>query len=297
MKILSLLGGVVGIALCAVPAFAFEVPATPGGYVNDYAHVLSPENITTLETTLRAFTATTSNEITVVTVPDMGNDYVEHYALSVAETWGVGGKENDNGILLLLAIEERAVRIEVGYGLEGALPDSVANRIIQNEMIPRLKTGDYDGAVESAVDALMLATQGEYRAETPSMRLNGDAVGNLLFFVFVFGSLAIQWLGAVLGRTKSWWLGGVIGAVVGAGVSSVLGWWILTGSLLTTGLVLFGLFFDYVVSSTTHHAQKYGVEPPWWAGGNSGGFGGSSGGGFGGFGGGSFGGGGASGRW
>ena len=131
---LSLIVGLFGLVNTT---FAFEVPQAPTGYVNDYANVLSTDTKTSLEQELKAF-ATTSSEVAVVTVPDMGGDYVEHYALSVAEKWGVGGKEKDNGVLLFLSIEERAVRIEVGYGLEGALPDSVANRIIQNEMIPLL---------------------------------------------------------------------------------------------------------------------------------------------------------------
>lgn len=296
MNVLRFIGGVVGIALFAMPAFAYEVPATPTGYVNDYANVLSADARTQLEYVLTEFAATTSSEIAVVTVPDMGNDYVEHFALSVAEKWGVGGKEKDNGILIFLSIAERAIRIEVGYGLEGALPDSVANRIIQNEMVPALREGNYDAAVGNAVQSVIEATRGEYAAEPGGISLNGKNIEQILFFIFIFGTLAIQWLGAVLGRTKSWWLGGVLGAGIGAVVSSFFGWWLLIGGLLTVGLTLFGLFFDYVVSSTTHHSQKYGIDPPWWAGGHSGGFGGSSGG-FGGFGGGSFGGGGASGRW
>ncbi len=296
MNVLRFIGGVVGIALFAMPAFAYEVPAAPTGYVNDYANVLSADARTQLEYALTEFAATTSSEIAVVTVPDMGNDYVEHFALSVAEKWGVGGKEKDNGILIFLSIAERAIRIEVGYGLEGALPDSVANRIIQNEMVPALREGNYDAAVGNAVQSVIEATRGEYTAEPGGISLNGKNIEQIIFFIFIFGSLVIQWLGAVLGRTKSWWLGGVLGAGIGAVVSSFFGWWLLIGGLLTVGLTLFGLFFDYVVSSTTHHSQKYGIDPPWWAGGHSGGFGGSSGG-FGGFGGGSFGGGGASGRW
>lgn len=290
------MGGLVaGAALWAAPAFAFSVPSVPTGYVNDYAHVLSAEAVSSLESELATFTASTTSEVAIAIVPDMGGDYVEHYATDVFQRWGVGTKKNDNGVLLLLSVSEHKIRIEVGYGLEGALPDSVAQNIIATDLTPRLKAGDYDTAVTSAVHDIMSATAGEYQA--PASATASTDIGNIIWFVFVFGILALQWLGAILGRSKSWWLGGVLGAVVGVGVSTVFGWWLLSGAVLSVLLTLAGLFFDYVVSSTTSHATKYGVDPPWWAGGGGFGGGSSSGGSFGGFGGGSSGGGGASGGW
>jgi uncharacterized protein len=231
--------------------------------------------------------------VAVVTVSTIGDEYIEQYAVRLFEEWGVGSSEKDNGVLVLLAVQDRKIRIEVGYGLEGALPDSVAQRIITNEMVPSLAAGDYDGAVLRGTEAIIEATRGEYTASNPTTNMN--AIFDVAFPLFIFGSFVLQWIGAILARTKSWWLGGVLGTVLGASVSSVMGWWMLYGALLTIGLTLFGLFFDYVVSSTYRHSQKYGVTPPWWAGGT--GYSGRSSGGFGGFGGGRSGGGGASGSW
>jgi uncharacterized protein len=292
--IVGLLAMVVGGVGIAQMTYAYVSPGAPSGFVNDFAQVLSEETESTLNETLQAFAASTTNEIVVVTVPTIGDEYIEQYAVKLFEEWGIGSQEEDNGVLLLLAITDRQMRIEVGYGLEGAVPDSVAQRVISNEMVPLLAQGDYDTAVAQGVGAVIEATKGEYQASATVPDVSG--LLDIAFPLFIFGSFVLQWVGAMLARTKSWWLGGILGTVLGVGISSVMGWWAFYGILLTGGLTLFGLFFDYVVSSTYRHSQKYGVTPPWWAGG-SGDSGGSSGGGFGGFGGGRSGGGGASGRW
>jgi uncharacterized protein len=292
--IVGLLAMVVGGVGIAQMMYAYVSPGAPSGFVNDFAQVLSEETESTLNETLQAFAASTTNEIVVVTVPTIGDEYIEQYAVKLFEEWGIGSQEEDNGVLLLLAITDRQMRIEVGYGLEGAVPDSVAQRVISNEMVPLLAQGDYDTAVAQGVGAVIEATKGEYQASATVPDVSG--LLDIAFPLFIFGSFVLQWVGAMLARTKSWWLGGILGTVLGVGISSVMGWWAFYGILLTGGLTLFGLFFDYVVSSTYRHSQKYGVTPPWWAGG-SGDSGGSSGGGFGGFGGGRSGGGGASGRW
>jgi uncharacterized protein len=292
--IVGLLAMVVGGVGIAQMTYAYVSPGAPSGFVNDFAQVLSEETESTLNETLQAFAASTTNEIVVVTVPTIGDEYIEQYAVKLFEEWGIGSQEEDNGVLLLLAITDRQMRIEVGYGLEGAVPDSVAQRVISNEMVPLLAQGDYDTAVAQGVGAVIEATRGEYQATATVPDVSG--LLDIAFPLFIFGSFVLQWVGAMLARTKSWWLGGILGTVLGVGISSVMGWWAFYGILLTGGLTLFGSFFDYVVSSTYRHSQKYGVTPPWWAGG-SGYSGGSSGGGFGGFGGGRSGGGGASGRW
>lgn len=277
-------------------AHAYTSPGTPSGYVNDFANVISEPVEAELSNILSLYAASTTNEISVVTVSSLDGDYIENYAEKLFQEWGIGTSKNNNGVLVLLATEDRQLRIEVGYGLEGAIPDSVADRIIRDEMVPALKENNYDAAVTAGVAKVMEAARGEYAADNAlsfSADLSGIAEG-----VLIFGFLALQWLFAILSRTKSWWLGGIIGLGLGAIVSSIFGWWLFGGAALTVGLMLFGLFFDYVVSSTYQHSKKYNVSPPWWAGGSGGGgFGGSSGGGFGGFGGGRSGGGGASGRW
>jgi uncharacterized protein len=280
-------------ALLAAPFFAHAqvLPDTPAGYVTDAAHVLSAETRAALETQLSVLDASTTEQIAVVTVPSLDGDYIEHYATQLFEKWGIGEAKKDTGVLLLLALKERELRIEVGYGLEGALPDSVADRIIREQMVPLLKEEDYDGAVQAGVASIIAAIQGEYTAPPSSATLPAIDIEALLFF----GIFGLQWFAAILGRTKSWWLGGLIGGLIGVGASTFLGWWLAGGAVLTLSLFVFGLAFDYFVSNTYKESIRHGNTPPWWTGG--GGFGGRSSGGFGGFGGGMSGGGGASGRW
>jgi len=278
-------------------AHAYTSPGTPSGYVNDFANVIREPVESELQEILRQYAASTTNEIAVTTVKTIGDDYIENYAVELFKEWGVGSKKNDNGVLILIATDDRQLRIEVGYGLEGAIPDSVADRIIRETMVPSLKEGDYDNAAMNGVLGVMEAARNEYVADSqPPSQDALEWFGGL----FIFAILALQWLLAILARTKSWWLGGIIGLVVGIALSSVFSWWFVFGAMLTVGLTVFGLFFDYVISSTYSHAKKYNVTPPWWSGGSGGlggGFGGRGGGGFGGFGGGHSGGGGASGRW
>ncbi|MEI6864384.1 MAG: TPM domain-containing protein [Candidatus Adlerbacteria bacterium] len=286
--------GIIGVLLCsfATPAFAYTSPGNPSGYVNDFAHVLKAETVQVLDAQLKNFEASTSNQIAVVTVPNMQGDYVENYAVQLYKEWGIGTKEKDNGVLLLLSVEEHKIRIEVGYGLEGALPDSVAARIIANDLTPNLKAGNYDAGVATAVGDIILATQNEYTGTGgagPGFSVTAHGI-EIAFAVLFF---ALQWLAAIFARSKSWWAGGVVGGVLGAGVWAVLGFAVLWGALLTAVLVGLGLLFDYLVSKHYNAAKSTGAIIPWWIGGGGSG----GGGGFGGFGGGRSGGGGASGGW
>lgn len=307
----ALLGLALLLFACAPAVQAYSSPGTPVGQVNDFAGVLSAPARQTLESELVAFEQSTSNEIAVAIVPNMGGDYIENYAVKLFEEWGIGKEKQDNGVLLLLAIDERQMRIEVGYGLEGALPDSLAQRILDNEMTPRLVAGDYDGAVTAGVRAIEAATKGEYQpgkkdSSWPEIILVGTAMLAILFiwlfqkgFVFVIFGIV---LASMLGQSKSWWLGGVVGAVAGVALAfnGMFGSSVVTGGVMTIALILFGLVADFFLSRSYTKAKQDG-KSPWWvpsAGTRRGvGSGGSHGGGFGGFGGGSSGGGGASGRW
>ena len=278
---------VIGALLVSAPvAHAATYPA-PVGYVNDFAHILKAETVQSLEAELTQFDASTTIQVAVVTVPNMGGDYVEHYAPELFKTWGIGTKAKDTGVLLLVALNERKIRVEVGYGLEGALPDSVAQKIISDEISPALKAGNYDDGVTAGVHALLAAVQNEYSA--PAGRATSvEDYATLVFFALVL----FQWLAAILARSRSVWLGGVVGGLGGAVLATVFSWWVVGGVLATLLLALLGVAFDLAVSGAYASARTSGTTPPWWTGG-SGGFG-SSGGGFGGFGGGSSGGGGAS---
>ncbi|MEK9177409.1 MAG: TPM domain-containing protein, partial [Patescibacteria group bacterium] len=263
------------------------------GFVNDFAGALSASAKAELESELSRFTASTTNEIAVVTISALGGDYIENYAVHLFEEWGIGSAENDNANLVLLSIRDQELPNEVGYGLEGAVPDSLAQTIIDGEMVPLLKeTGDYHGAIAAGVRSLILATKGEYVA--PATAEPWDT----WFTVAIFGLVAVEWLAAMFARSKSIWAGGVVGGVAGVALASVFGLWVATGVITTLALAALGTLFDFAVSTAYHEAKARGHRPPWWTGGagNFGGGGGGSGG-FGGFGGGSSGGGGASGNW
>lgn len=280
--------------LLSLSVGAFTVPDKPTGYVNDYANVLSIEAKNQLESVLRIFSASTTNEIAVAIVPDLGGDTVEHYAVKLFDAWKIGTAKNDNGVLLLVAVDDRQLRIEVGYGLEGALPDILAKNIIDTKITPAFKEGDYAKGISQGVDSIILATQGEYQSVGSSSSFSLEDLSPL----FIFGFVALQFLSALLARSKSWWAGGVMGGVIG-GVITLFGMFgitIVVGGIITIALILLGLLFDYIVSRAYTSSVTSRGSVPWWAGGG-GGSSSSSGGSFGGFGGGSSGGGGASGRW
>lgn len=284
----SLIGSLLLVNLALAPAFAhaFEVPPNDG-FVTDTADMFTAEGKAAIERKLTDYRQATSNEIAVVTVPSLDGEAIEEVGLQIARKWGVGSEKN-NGILILVAYQEREVRFDVGYGLEGAVPDIVAKGIIDEDIVPHFRDGDYSGGVVASIDSLQKHIGGEYTADRYAEPSDSGFPPVLLFVGFI----ALQWLIAVLGRTKSWWLGGVFGGIAGLGLAIAYAWW-----LSIPILVVLGLFLDFVVS---RNFKRRGTTK-WWAGGGwgpGGGFGsGGGGGGFGGFGGGSFGGGGASGRW
>jgi uncharacterized protein len=272
---------------------AFVAPTKPTGYVNDYANVLQLDTKNQLEEILRAFAASTTNEIAVVIIPDLGGDTIEHYAIKLFELWKIGNAKNDNGVLLLVAINDRKVRIEVGYGLEGALPDITAKNIIETQITPAFKRADYSLGILQGVRAIVEATRGEYMS---TGKVSNSFDFSVLEFILFVGFFLLQFFSAILARSKSWWAGGIMGGVLGTIVTffGIFGVTLLFGSIITVVLVVLGLLFDYIVSNAYTSSVTRGGGIPWWAGGGSGR---SSGGSFGGFGGGSSGGGGASGSW
>lgn len=141
------------------------MPPKPAKYFNDYAGVVSATTAQRLNGILEEFEKTTTSQIVVVVFPKMQSDSsVEDYTRRVAEAWRVGQKEKNNGAALFVFVQDRRMRIEVGYGLEGALPDALAKRIIEDEIAPRFKRGDYDGGLSAGITAILQATRGEYTA-------------------------------------------------------------------------------------------------------------------------------------
>lgn len=283
------------VALFSAPfAFAYVNPGNPTGFVNDFAGILSTEEQSSLEQTLQNNKNETGNEIVVVTVENLGGDTVENFAEKLFQEWGIGEEGRDNGALLLVALEDRAMRIEVGYGLEGALTDSIAGKIIRNDITPQFREGNYYEGIAKAVDQMVAVTKGEEYAEPQKTTELFNAIASWGMPVWVGIIFFVQWLMSIFARSKSWWLGGVIGACIGVGIGifTTLLIGLVSGVLLT----LFGLLLDFIVSREYTNSKAQGRTPHWWAGG-SGFRGGGGGGGFGGFGGGRSGGGGASGRW
>jgi len=165
------------------------------GRVNDYAGILSSETHTELESVLAAHEKSTTNQIAVLTIRSLEGAVLEDYSIKVAGTWKLGQKGKNNGVLLLIAKDDRKVRIEVGYGLEATLTDANCSQIIRNEIVPRFKSGDFDGGVKSAINAIIGTLGGTYIAETPGDDTEiGDTAGmliGLLIFLAVVGTHSV----------------------------------------------------------------------------------------------------------
>ncbi len=278
------------LSLFFLPLFAFGYynPGTPSGFVNDFARMLSANDRQMIDAKLSEFEKSSSNEITVVTIPSLKDETIEDFAVKLFEEWKIGKAKDDNGILLLIARDEREMRIEVGYGLEGALPDAIAKSIIEDLATPAFREGRYGEGIQKSVDAMIAATRGEYQgaAEKRSIPLDAyEQIAAACLFGFV-------WLSSILARSKSWWAGGFVGGAIGTGIGVMFGFLYL-GIAALAFLIPLGLFLDYVVSRGYERGKVLG-HIPWYAGGGRGHWGG---GGFGGFGGGMSGGGGASGKW
>ncbi len=279
--------------LLPLVVFAYVSPGAPKGLVNDFSGLLKDNERQQLEEKLTAFEKNTGDEITVVTIPNLGGDTIENFAVKLFEEWKIGKKGKDNGVLLLVARDDREVRIEVGYGLEGSLTDAQSSWIIQNMIVPAFRDNNFYQGLDSAVDKIIAAASGEnipeYVPETNRGSGKVDYFNLLLLALF-----APIWLASILGRTKSWWLGGVLGGIAGIIIGFIKGF-VYAGVIGMGILIPLGFLFDFVVSRAYGKAKAEGRRPPWWIGGGR--IGGGGGSGFGGFGGGSSGGGGASGRW
>lgn len=287
------------LALWASYALGLEVPELKAR-VNDYADILSPSTEQQLDAVLAELENTDSTQIAVLTIPSLEDEDIEMFSIRVAEKWKIGQKKTDNGAILLISKNDRALRIEVGYGLEGKLTDLISGRIIQYVIVPEFKRGDFDAGVISGVQAMIQTVRGEFTADKKLVRKDGrpSSSGAGLFPI-----LMLLFLVNMLGRIKRP-LGAVSGGIFFPIIAAILfGPGLLMLLMIPIGIIgglilsLFGgpLSFASVINSGRNKNNH------WRSGGGFGGFGGGfGGGGFGGFsggGGGGFGGGGASGRW
>lgn len=267
-------------------AFGLEVPANDGFYTQT-SPILTADQETQIEAILAQEDRTTGNEIAILVVETLNGESIEEFTNLVFRTWGVGKQDTNNGIMVVVATADRTIRIETGYGLEGAVPDIIAKGIIDTDMVPSFREAKYYEGLAAGIDSLRKHIAGEYTAERYIEQDDGEGV--FPFFLFLL-FVVMNFGGAWLSRSKSWWAGGILGGIFGIFLAFIFSWWISIPIL-----VLLGLLFDYIVSKHPGSFNR-GRRGP-WGGGFGGGTGTGSGGGFGGFGGGSSGGGGAAGRW
>ena len=260
-------------------------------HVTDLTNTLTGEQRATIDARLDTFEARKGTQVAVLIVPTTQPETIEQYAIRVAEKWKLGRKGVDDGVLLAIAMTDRAVRIEVGYGLEGALPDATGKRIVDEYIVPRFKQNDFYGGIDAGVTRIMAIIEGEPlpapRASAPARSGEGGwvelaVIGFML--VFVVGGIVRAMFGRFLGS-------GLIGAAGGFVA------WLMLGSLVAGVAVALVAALLSLMGGIAGLGQRgrggwYSGGWPTGGGGWSGGGGGSWGGG-----GGGFGGGGASGRW
>jgi len=240
-------------------AFAQDFPEKPGTLVNDYANVLSADQKQALENKLVTFNDSSSTQIAVAILKSVGDYDINEYAVELGRKWGVGQSGKNNGIMIVVAVGDRKISIQTGYGLEGALPDIYAKRIIDNDIKPNFRAGNYYAGLDEATTSIIKYTRGEYKNDNPKASSKKSGSGSIaIIIIIVIVIIIIMRKGG----------GGGSEVIGGRGASNALFWAMLFGS-------------------------GGGRSSGGWGGGSSGG----GGGGFGGFGGGSFGGGGSSGSW
>ncbi|MFH1028659.1 MAG: TPM domain-containing protein [Pseudomonadota bacterium] len=266
------------LLLFPLQLLALEAPALTGR-VNDLAKMLSPETSQRLEQKLAAFERDTSNQVAVLTVPSLQGDDIDQFSIRVAESWRLGQQGRDNGVLLILAQAERKVRIEVGMGLQGVLPDITAGRIIRETMRPYLKSGNFDQGVSVGVDAIIAATKGEFKGDVQASGKKTSKKSPSLITIF----LVVAVVAAVLGLFSRY-LGGAAGAVglPLAASSAFPGLGLLTLLLLGAAGLVGGFLLARLVSGLLGGGGGGGFYGGGWGGGGFYGGGGFSGGSFGG---------------
>ncbi|HWZ34804.1 MAG TPA: TPM domain-containing protein, partial [Mucilaginibacter sp.] len=249
-----------GLLLCVCNIFAQQMPPKSETLVTDYTNTLSADEKQQLESKLVAFSDSTSSQIAIVMIHSIGDYDVNDYAQKLGRAWGIGQKGKNNGIIILVALDDHKLSIQTGYGMEGALPDVITQQIRVNDMNPRFKEGKFYEGLDVGVDDIIKYTKGEYKADASTQRHqkrndNGGGGSAGLVIIIVIAILIIVF------RNR----GGGGGHIIDRRGSASPFWWFLAGSALGRGSSGWGGFS-----------------------GGSGGFGGGgdSGGGFGGFGGG-----------
>lgn len=276
--------------------YARDIPPAPSldRPIVDQTGTLSQDQITKLSELITNSRKEKDYQVGVLMINNLGVEAIEDYSIKVARAWGIGEKDKNNGILLLIAKDDRQLRIEVGSGLEGDLTDIQSSHVIRDVITPKFKENNFYAGIHDGLESIAALVQGKADPHPAPVASGWEILWSVLAGAGYFIIFGLVWLGSILARSKSWWGGGVVGGAIGG-----------AGLLLTNlstfmmvafvPLVLLGLLFDYFVSKNYYKHSAAGDSAAWWAGGNWGSGGGSSGGGS--FGGGGFSGGGSSGDW
>ncbi len=293
--VVSWLASLALLLVCAIALGDVAIPPLDRP-VTDLTGTLSAQQTQALDQKLRALDAAKGARIAILVLPTTQPETIEEYSVRAAESRKLGREKVDDGVLLVVAKNDRAVRIEVGYGLEGALPDVIASRIVNQVIVPRFRENDYYGGIDAAIDRIVATIQGEALPAPPPGSRGGERSSNgigsafplLLMLVFVFSSALRSMFGRVGGATAT------------AGIAGFVAWLLTSVMAVSLGAGLLAFLFTLLGGGGGGGGWSSGRR-----GGLGGGFGGWGGGGFGGGsggggwsgGGGGFGGGGASGRW
>ncbi|MDZ7595816.1 MAG: TPM domain-containing protein [Thiobacillus sp.] len=267
-----------GFLLAGLALLAWAQIAVPdlSRRVTDLTATLSADQVAALESKLAAFEAQQGSQIAVLILPTTEPEDIAQFGIRVAEQWKIGRAKIDDGVILIVAKDDRTLRLEVGYGLEGAIPDAIAKRVIAETITPYFKAGDFHGGIDAGVQQLMRVIEGE---PLPPPGVSGSSGEDGPFVMLILGGIAAGWLLSLLMSRPA--AGGVAALGSGAVGAMLLG--------LTPLLLFIAVFVFAAVAGGGRHGGG------WTSGGGGGGFG--RGGGSWGGGGGGFGGGGASGRW
>lgn len=213
-----------------------QVPELWNLRVHDDAKVLKQETIDRLENQLKAYEDSTTNQVAILTITSLEGDVIEDYSMQVVEKWKLGTKNNDNGVLILVAVDDHKMRIEVGHGLEGVLTDALCNRIIRNEMAPAFRQNDFDAGISAAVAAVIKGIGGEYNADDETGANDFDSmdtttkivIGSIIFiFLGVFASIGLFSKGYM-----AWVLYAFLIPFYAVFLGLLIHWWIFFGYLI-----------------------------------------------------------------
>jgi uncharacterized protein len=198
---------------CLSAIAAEVIPPAPVQYFNDYAHVVNAGTVNQLDTQLENFEKSTGNQVVVAVYPKIQSDSsIDDYCVRVARSWKAGQKLKNNGVVLFVFIDDRKLSIQVGYGLEGALPDATCKQITEYEIKPRFKAGDYAGGLTVGVNAILAATRGEFKGNGTLVHGQSNQSGGAMFFVAVFlivlVLIILPMLNARNPRSRGWVIGG-----------------------------------------------------------------------------------------